>query len=410
MEPDDGNKVPPAIGAGALSTLEASAIASPKPPLREIAKPTARFAFVDGLRGLAALSIVVFHVWLYEPAPFPTLEHTPWLLEQAFRRTRGGVHVLLVISGFVIAYTLRKTWFTPAEMFWFLARRLVRLAPAYWVAIAFVVLVDVYCRTIGDLPSPFEGKLSVPRVVAHATFMQDVAGHTAISAGMWTLCIEMQFYVVAILTWGLAQRLFPRPVKNEPQPSAWGLLLLFGPASLMSLFIWRPMESTEPYVTHFLWMFFLGMTTWWTLDRTLSRLVFLSLVLIGAVELTINGEWWFQNSVALLTALSIFAAGSLRRLDVWLTWRPLQYLGRISYSLYLIHFPVSHLVTSVGWKYYGSEPTSAQAAFVLLTALSTSLLAGQVLYVLVEAPSARWAAMMKNSATQSSATTTQLAN
>jgi peptidoglycan/LPS O-acetylase OafA/YrhL len=372
-----------------------SAPSAASPTSSAKASPAARFAFVDGLRGIAAISIVIFHVWLYEPAPFPTLEHTPWLLEEAFRRTRGGVQILLVISGFVIAYTLRRTWFSIGEMFSFLLRRLVRLAPAYWLAIAFVILVDAFCHMMGDLPRPFEDRLSVPRVVAHMTFLQDVAGHQAFSAGIWTLCIEMQFYFVAVLTWGLAQRLFPRPNKDDPQPSALSLLVLFAPAAVFSLVYWRPLESTEPYVIHFLWMFFLGMATWWTLDGVFPKWAYAIIILIAEAELMINSEWWFQNTTSLETALLIYLGGRLNQLHRWLSGPTLQYLGRISYSLYLIHFPVSHLVVSLGWKWCQDDPSPLIATFILLSAVLLSILAGQVLYVLVEEPSARLSARLK---------------
>lgn len=155
--------VQPAIHSGEFVVHTESRASSVSRP----STPAVRFAFVDGLRGLAALAIVVFHIWWYEPEPNFALESAHWVVDAAFLRVRGGVQVLLVISGFVIAYTLRKTWITPSEIFSFIGRRLIRLVPAYWVAIATVILVDAACRTLGGLSSPFEGKLSLVRVTAH---------------------------------------------------------------------------------------------------------------------------------------------------------------------------------------------------------------------------------------------------
>ena len=47
-------------------------------------RPAVRFVFVDGLRGLAALSIVIFHIWWYEPAPYPALDDAHWIYDAAF--------------------------------------------------------------------------------------------------------------------------------------------------------------------------------------------------------------------------------------------------------------------------------------------------------------------------------------
>jgi peptidoglycan/LPS O-acetylase OafA/YrhL len=366
---------------------------------------TARFAFVDGLRGLAALSIVVFHIWWYEPPPYPALADAHWSIDTLFLGTRGGVQILLVISGFVIAYTLRRTWFTPREAQSFIARRLVRLVPAYWVAIGFVILVDLLCRNVWNLPSPVDGPMTVMRTTAHMAFLQDVFDHDAIGAGMWTLCIEMQFYIVAILGWGLAQRLFPRPDRSEPRPVDWGLMVVFAPFAIASLLHWRSLDRTDPWVTHYLWMFFLGMSTWWTLDRTLPVSTYATVIALAVVDLAlsntsdwVNAEWRYWNAVALATTLAIFVAGRCNRLHVWLNWRPLQYLARISYSLYLIHFPICHLIISAGWKWCNESPTSLQACLILISAIPASLLAGELLHRFVEAPSAHWAAAMKRAA------------
>ena len=381
-----------------LSPLNREAFAAPSVQSArpvDAAKPPARFVFVDGLRGFAALSIVIFHIWWYEPDPFPALDSAHWIVDAAFLRVRGGVQILLVISGFVIAYTMRKTWVTPGEIVSFIGRRAIRLVPAYWVAIASVILVDAVCRNSLGLPSPFEGDLSLARIAAHMVFLQDVSGHDPLGAGMWTLCIEMQFYFVAILSWGLAQHLFPRPVVTEPRPSMLGLLAVFAPVAFVSLFHWRTLSSTDPWVIHFLWMFFLGMVTWWTMDKTVSSKLYAAVIAIAIFNLTIDPEWRYENTVALSTALAIFTAGHQNRLHVWLNWPWLQYCGRISYSLYLIHFPVCHLITSIGWKYFGNAPTSSQAMAILGLSFVASLVAGHVVYVCVEAPSARWAARTK---------------
>jgi len=376
---------------------------NPPNPLATVAgSQPFRFVFVDGLRGLAALTIVVFHIWCYEPAPYPAFEDSHWIVNLAFRRMRVAVQVLLVISGFVVAYTLRKTWVSPREIFWFLGRRIVRLIPPYWVTIGVIILVDILCQRIWNLTSPFDGPLSLRRVSAHLTLMQDVLGHEALSAGIWTICIEMQFYVVAVLAWGVAQRIAPRPVTNEPRPSVWGLLAVFVPAAFASLFYWRPDEATSPYVIHFLWMFFLGMVTWWTLDRTVPTFIFVAIIAVGVVELRFSfeelrfqNEWWIYNTVALTTAVAIFAAGRLNRMQVWLNWRWLQYLGRISYSPYLIHFPVCHLIMSAGWKWFNETPSPVQADAILLASLLASILAAHFVYMFVETPANRWAANLK---------------
>ena len=91
--------------------------------------------------------------------------------------------------------------------------------------------------------------------------------------------------------------------------------------------------------------------------------------------------------------LAIYLIGRAGRLSTTLNWAPLQYLGRISYSLYLIHYPVSHIVVNAGYELTGDSPWAA-FGWLLLSVL-LSILAAHFLYLLVEAPTARLAARLK---------------
>ena len=368
--------------------------------------PRARFAFIDGIRGLSALGVAAFHIWRYEPEPQPAREFVPEIVAEMLQRVWFVLQMLLVISGFVIAYTLRDTRITPREAWSFVVRRMMRLVPAYWVTLFSVMLLAVVCNA-RNFPPPYENPLTGKRVLTHLTFLQDIFEQTPLSAGIWTLCIEMQFYVVFVLFWGIAQRLrrgstpHAEPATRAAQPSVTALLLLFGPLAAVSLFIWNRQVSTEPWITHFLGTFFLGLMAWWALDRTVPLWTFVLTVAVVVVGLTVavvtqwSIEWQIKTSVALATTLALYAAGRTGHLHDWLNYRWLQYCGRISYSLYLIHYPVSHFVTSWGWRACGDEPTPVQSTAILAAAFALSLIAAHWLYTLVEAPSNRLAARWK---------------
>jgi peptidoglycan/LPS O-acetylase OafA/YrhL len=103
-------------------------------------------------------------------------------------------------------------------------------------------------------------------------------------------------------------------------------------------------------------------------------------------------------TAALFAGVSVYAAGLLGKLGTWLNWRVFQYLGKISYSLYLIHFPMSHIVTTMGSWIVGDDPSPAMATAWLVLALLFSLAAAHTLYTFVEAPSVRLGARFKRSA------------
>ena len=122
-------------------------------------------------------------------------------------------------------------------------------------------------------------------------------------------------------------------------------------------------------------------------------------VAVAVAELTpllaTNAFQGFAESLELKAALacgvSIVLLGRAGLLATALDWPWLQYLGRISYSLYLIHFPVAHVVTNLAELALGSPLSPPVAAMILGVALLTSLLAAHGLYLLVEAPSVRLA-------------------
>jgi peptidoglycan/LPS O-acetylase OafA/YrhL len=77
--------------------------------------------------------------------------------------------------------------------------------------------------------------------------------------------------------------------------------------------------------------------------------------------------------------------------------RWLQYLAKISYSLYLIHYPVSHVLTWFGWQCFDNSPTPLQGTLILTGCLVVSIAAAHVLYMTVERPSVRLADRLKRS-------------
>ncbi|RLT08939.1 MAG: acyltransferase [Planctomycetota bacterium] len=370
------------------------------PPVGEPLKPAARFVMIDGLRGLAALGICVYHIWRYEPAAttkplaYASNNFVPGFMDWMLLRSWVGVQFLLVISGFVIAFTLRNIWVTPREVLSFVGRRVVRLWPPYAVTVLLAAFLLAVSETWWGLPPPVEEPLTFARVWTHLFFLQDVLGESPMSAAIWTVCIEMQFYLVSVVGWGLAQRLLPRTDSPSPQPSGWGVMLVFAPLALASLLFWNRQDSTESWVIHFLNAFFLGMVTWWTLDGTVSWKVFA--VTVAVVVAHLAYRWKLENALALTAALVIYFAGRMDHFHDWLNWRWLQYLGRISYSLYMIHYPVSHVLTCIGWRWCGDSPTPAQACVILFGCLIASIAAGHLLYVCVEAPSGRWSTWLKS--------------
>src|SRR6185312_15424887 len=97
--------------------------------------PAGRVPGLDGLRGLAALAVVVLHVWMYTEANTPG---HPVFVDAVLGELRVAVGLFFVLSGFLLA----RPWIAAArgeralpDLRRFALKRLARIGPAYWVAL-----------------------------------------------------------------------------------------------------------------------------------------------------------------------------------------------------------------------------------------------------------------------------------
>ena len=358
--------------------------------------PTSRFAFVDALRGMAAISVTGFHLYQYEPPPENSQLFWPVIIDQWLIWGWTGVQFLLVISGFVIAFSFRDGRASVGLVTNFLIRRLIRLSPPYLVTLLLVLLLHGMAMSFRGFPSPLDEPPTAGRVASHLVYAQDVIGFPNLSAGLWTICIEVQFYALFGVGLLVAWRVWPVVMNGQTAARHRVLASLFAPLAVMSLFDWCRQPTLEPYVIYFFGLFFLGMLTWWTLDGRIPHGWYW--VAVGAFVARLVWQWQTEVFVGLVASLAIFTAGRSGHLHDWLNFRWLQYLGRISYSLYLVHYSVSHLVTHVAWSALGGSPSPMQSAAVLALALMISIGAAHLMYMGVEAPSSRWAARLKPAA------------
>ena len=86
-----------------------------------------RSTFVDALRGIAALSVACYHIFRYGPLPELADPVVPGILKLWFDHGWMGVQVFFVISGFVIAYSVRNARITPGYVGNYAFRRSIRL-------------------------------------------------------------------------------------------------------------------------------------------------------------------------------------------------------------------------------------------------------------------------------------------
>src|SRR5262245_5475109 len=101
--------------------------------------PSTRLVFLDALRGIAALAVVIMHMASVGPFAPELAQVVPAPLMSIGARGFLGVEIFFVLSGFVIAMSIRGIRVTPRFFGNFALRRSLRLDPPYLLTIAIVI-------------------------------------------------------------------------------------------------------------------------------------------------------------------------------------------------------------------------------------------------------------------------------
>ncbi len=314
-----------------------------------------RLLFIDGLRGVAASMVVVYHL----------ASRTPAARFTAYGKL--GVAIFFVLSGFVIAMSIADQRISMRFLLRFAARRSIRLDPPYWTSIIVAVALAAISAHFFGVSKEFP---SLAAVVAHLFYLQDILGYPAISPIYWTLCLEIQFYLVLILILWSVQSLRLR-IDSPPIQ-----LLLFAVLELSLL-----EQSGATHLSHagiflpYWFAFFLGAMCYWTLAGKMRDTLFLLGIALTLLCLLNNRGAWFVTAGA--TALIIYTAARIRKMSSWLSNAAVQFLGRISYSLYLFH-------PFVGWSAMSFAMTKTNIWLAMAVGAAASLLSAWIAYTLVE--------------------------
>ncbi len=337
-----------------------------------------RFHFIDGMRGIAAVSVLLYHIWFNAELRRPLAAWCPAWTDGVFFSLSHGVDIFFVLSGFVIAYSIRKMRISRDTATNFILRRQLRLDPPYWLW----TVVTLPLIAIAAHKNP--GVVSFPSVgafFANLFYVQGIMGLPYIVRPSWTLCLEVQFYLVFIGIVWLIQRF------RREQVAA---LLILLPLAAVSLF-WSVRYSSTPWFIGTWYLFATGVLAYWA---------FVGRMHAGWLIAFVTAILWLHfrvtptiSVVGACTGLFLFGVGRLNHLHDWLDVPLFRYFGAISYSLYLVHFDLVSLVARAEMRLTGDSPFGAILWFLMDIGLS--VLVAHILHRCVEKPAIRFAARFK---------------
>jgi peptidoglycan/LPS O-acetylase OafA/YrhL len=375
-------------------------------PLHMMKNPQ-RIEFANTLRGLAALAVLVSHYFDFfwnhrdlvaretNTAPLPEHYLAPFYVGWAAPGAgldwgAYGVGLFFLISGFVIPFSLkRETWRG------FAVRRLMRILPTYAVGFS----LTLWMIWLGGQYFHKNWPYTFAQVAIHYfPGIRDVMMSPRIDGVIWTLELEMKFYVVCalLMTW-----LRRNSLKVFWVPAGLFVVAMFAGSMLENLghydvMLWRQAINAM-FVAQYLIFLFIGIAFHYLYQGRLSASKAVGWVSLLFAFFCVT--WWrslyrveFDAAINYLLALLTFAAAYALR-ERFHRHRVFDFLARISYPLYVIHC-VSGMVAL---RILIDRSVPAWLALAIVT--SAMLVLAWLLHRMVEAPtvalSKKWSTRMR---------------
>jgi peptidoglycan/LPS O-acetylase OafA/YrhL len=356
-----------------------------------------RLLGIEGMRAVAATSVLVYHVWLIGKVT-PAQPHGVDFgsLSQLFWHLQSGVTLFFVLSGFLLyrPYVAAALRSQPApSLHAYLTNRALRILPAYWTILLFTAIAfqrDLFRQPESLFANLFFAQIYVPSFV-----------RTGIIPA-WSLAVEVTFYLLLPVLGGLM-------IRRLVTLGASALVAAFAPALLLLLSGLLAKALYAAFDLGIVWetalpvradWFSFGMTlavvrVLWEDGRLrlprrfgLATAVAIAALLSAAVVLrdrSVLSALDIQTPIAAACALTlglVIFSSPRSPLVRFLTWRPVFALGVASYSVFLWHYPLIQWLDSEGVSLEGRAGFAANLA--LIAALT--VLASTITYRFVERP------------------------
>ena len=310
-----------------------------------------RLPQIDGLRGIAALWVVLYH--------WTTRYHELFIHTDSFWLRlpdgRHGVHLFFMISGFVILMTLDKVH-SIADFAFF---RFVRLYPTLWIC-ALLTFLTVF---IFGLPGREVGLKSA---LMNVTMIPYFLGFKFIDPVYWSLEVEFFFYLVMGLIVGSGLRRYLVAILTTLVIVNIGLLCLPGPVTDLP----RLVKALRLLLSmRYLNLFLFGVVCY---EMTRAKRSW-QFPVLGVCLLTPLLEHGILHFVIVSSLGFIFWLATQREVAI-LRIRVLLFLGFVSYPLYMLHQNIGFVIIRQGYA-YGLAPSVSlfiTATIVMLLAVAVS--------------------------------------
>ena len=321
-----------------------------------------RIENLDELRGIAALSVCLFHCCF--AASFLPQDS---LISAIAQFGDKGVQVFFILSGLVIPWSISSRSFDLNLVKEFLVRRFIRIQVPYAIALALTLI----CYILYIDPTL---RISVRSILINFFYLIPYSSDIWIVNVAWTLGVEVQFYLLVAIC-------FPLFASNKSTIRRLSLL------SLVCMGLIPSPASVNPWYFFPTWAPFFGVGTlsFMLLSKKISgKEYFISFLFIACFL-----YFKYTNLLTLLCFLTIMFLLFSQSIKLPFI---LTYLGKISYSLYLIHLPIILILGQILDEFNFSKN---YPSFSIIILMLSAILSSIPFYFLFEKPSLLWAKKLK---------------
>jgi peptidoglycan/LPS O-acetylase OafA/YrhL len=306
---------------------------------------------LDYLRGFAAISVCLFHFT-------DKLDYLPStdVFKNIFSWGHYGVEIFFIISGLVIPYSMEKGKYTLSKIGTFFKKRIIRIEPPFLISILLALALN-YATTLSPVYKGNPFSIDYLQLSYHVGYLNAFMGKDWINPVCWTLAIEFQYYILIALIF---------PLLSHKR-------LLVCVATLIAFNALSPLFSRN-YVFNFAIFFTVGIVLYRYVVGKLN--IFEAFILSIPVIYVLFIQYTHKEFLVTI-ATCLFILAPFKRTSIGI------FLGNISFSLYLLHFPIGLRVINLTQRFV---ETQSLRQMMILTALFISIAAAYIYYIYIEKP------------------------
>ncbi|WP_228487967.1 acyltransferase family protein [Rhodocyclus gracilis] len=358
---------------------------------RETSRDPQRMPFIDALKAVGSQLIVLHHLAFYGPMSDRAYELVPGMIDWLYGNARIAVQVFLVVGGFLAARSLapegRLRTATPLAL---LSRRYLKLVIPYLAAIGIAIVCAAVARSWMDHDSIPDAPTAA-QFAAHALLLHGVLNIDSLSAGVWYVAIDFQLFALLLALLWLGQH-FAGPhhgSSRQNQEKVIGAALVAALAAA-SLYVFNLDADWDDWGIYFFGAYGLGALTYWLSARPRALLWLAALAALVGMALVV--EFRSRIAVALTVALALGIARHTGGLENWpgkgIGGALASYFGKISYSVFLLNFPVA-LVINAAFSRLGIDDPALNIGGMIIAWIACNI-AGALFFHFVESRTREW--------------------